>query len=335
MRPYNPSVPNRRLALSFSLLSLALVALPAAAFAQDPTPTPDPAPVTPTKATIKLGFTGLTQRQVLAGEGWTIKGRASSFVAGQKVTLSITRRGRKLITRTIAITQDGSLGRFSLPIKLNKGGLLTIQASHDATPEMAAAQSSAVRVRVVSRYASAGDRGLAVKYLQSRLSRLGYVVGKRGYYDSRTGRAVLAFRKVTAMARNYVATSEVFSRLAKGWGRFKVRYKDHGRHVEGDITHQVLALIEHGKAVRIYPMSSGKSSTPTILGNFTVYMKEPGTNGHGMIFSSYFIRGYAIHGYVDVPLYPASHGCFRIPPPDAVSVYNWIHVGTPVDTYYR
>ncbi len=71
MRPYNRSVPDRRLALSFSLLSLALLALPAAAFAQDPAPTPDPAPVTPTKATIKLGFNGLTQRQVLAGEGWT------------------------------------------------------------------------------------------------------------------------------------------------------------------------------------------------------------------------------------------------------------------------
>ena len=328
-------MPKRRLALSFSLLALSLLALPAAAFAQDVVPDPAPTPAPPLQTTIKLGFTGLTNRQVLGGTSWTIKGRVSSFVAGQNVTLKITRRGRKLITRTLPIKQDGSIGRFTLPLKLVKGGLLTIRASHTATAEMAAAQSSAMRVRVVSRSARAGDRGLAVKYLQSRLSRLGYVVGKRGFYDSRTGRAVLAFRKITRMARTQVATSEVFSRLAKGWGRFKVRYKSHGRHVEGDLTHQVLALIDHGKAVRIYPMSSGKSSTPTILGNFSVYMKEPGTNSHGMIFSTYFIRGYAIHGYVDVPIYPASHGCLRIPPPDAVSVYNWIHVGTPVDTYYR
>lgn len=305
------------------------------AAAQDPVPELTEPPVVQVKTTIKLGFTGLTQRQVLGGESWTIKGTVGTFVAGQNVVLTITRRGRKLITRTLAIKQDGSVGRFALPMKLNQGGRLTIRASHAATAEMAAAQSSSVRVRVVSRYARAGDRGLAVKYLQSRLSRLGYVVGKRGFYDSRTGRAVLAFRKITRMARNYVATSEVFSRLARGWGRFKVRYRDHGRHVEGDMTHQVLALIEHGKAVRIYPMSSGKSSTPTILGKFTVYMKEPGTNSHGMIFSSYFIRGYAIHGYVDVPVYPASHGCLRIPPPEAISVYNWIHVGTRVDTYYR
>ena len=47
----------------------------------------------------------------------------------------------------------------------------------------------------------------------------------------------------------------------------------------------------------IYTMSSGKPSTPTVIGRFTVYNKEPGTNSEGMVDSSYFIRGYAIHGY--------------------------------------
>jgi lipoprotein-anchoring transpeptidase ErfK/SrfK len=328
-------VPNRRLGLLLSLLALALLALPGAALAQEPVREPAPTPAPALETTVKLGFTGLTNRQVLGGESWAVKGTVGKFVAGQSVTLKIKRNGRRILTRTLAIKQEGSVGRFKLAVKLNRGGLLTIQASHAATPEMAAAESRPLKVRVVSRSARAGDRGLAVKYLQSRLSRLGYVVGKRGYYDARTGRAVLAFRKITRMARTQVATSEVFSRLAKGWGRFKVRYKDHGRHIEGDMTHQVIALISRGKAVRIYPMSSGKPSTPTILGNFSVYMKEPGTNSHGMIFSSYFIRGYAIHGFVDVPVYPASHGCLRIPPPDAVSVYNWINIGTRVDTYYR
>jgi lipoprotein-anchoring transpeptidase ErfK/SrfK len=32
-----------------------------------------------------------------------------------------------------------------------------------------------------------------------------------------------------------------------------------------------------------------------------------------MVDSSYFIRGYAIHGYASVPTYPASHGCVRTP----------------------
>ena len=315
--------------LTLIATAFVLLALPGSALAGKVVPSP------PVDATIKLSFTGLSHRAVLAGGNWSVKGTVSAFVAGQTVRVRFFRRGRVVLERELAITDDGGVGRFTLPVKMRKSGRLTIRASHAATAEMSSAQAKVAHVTVAARYAKAGSRGLAVRYLQSRLSRLGYVVGRRGYYDARTGRAVLAFRKVTGMQRNYVAGSLVFSRLARGWGRFKVRYKNHGRHIEGDLTHQVLALIDHGKAVRIYPTSSGKASTPTIQGNFRVYRKEPGTNSHGMIFSSYFIRGYAIHGYVEVPVYPASHGCFRIPPPDAVSVYNWIHVGTPVDVYYR
>ena len=36
-----------------------------------------------------------------------------------------------------------------------------------------------------------------------------------------------------------------------------------------------------------------------------------------MVDSNYFIRGYAIHGYAEVPTYAASHGCLRVPIPDA------------------
>jgi len=304
--------------------------LPSTALAQDAVPAP-----APLKTTIRLSFTNLVNRAVLSGNPWTIKGSVSGYVPGQTVKLTVLLAGRTIVSRTLAISAAGSGGSFVLPLTLGGAGRLTIRASHAATAEMAATEAAPMHVTIAKAYAQAGWRGLAVNYLQSHLAALGYVVGQRGYFDSRTGRAVLAFRKVTGMARTYVANGEVFRRLAHGWGRFNVRYKSHGRHVEGDLTHQVLALIDNGRAVRIYPLSSGKPSTPTILGNFRVYMKEPGTNGHGMIYSSYFIRGYAIHGYVDVPVYAASHGCLRIPPPDAISVYNWVHLGTRVDTYYR
>jgi lipoprotein-anchoring transpeptidase ErfK/SrfK len=54
-----------------------------------------------------------------------------------------------------------------------------------------------------------------------------------------------------------------------------------------------------------------------------------------MVDSNYFIRGYAIHGYVSVPPYNASHGCLRVPIPDAPAIYAWVHMGTPVDVYYE
>ena len=66
-----------------------------------------------------------------------------------------------------------------------------------------------------------------------------------------------------------------------------------------------------------------------------MYRKDFGINSEGMVDSNYFITGYAIHGYADVPTYPASHGCLRVPVPEALSIYSWLQLGTPVDVYYR
>jgi lipoprotein-anchoring transpeptidase ErfK/SrfK len=54
-----------------------------------------------------------------------------------------------------------------------------------------------------------------------------------------------------------------------------------------------------------------------------------------MVDANYFIRGYAVHGYFDVPTYAASHGCLRVPIPSAAAIYRWIRIGTPVDVFYR
>jgi peptidoglycan hydrolase-like protein with peptidoglycan-binding domain len=169
--------------------------------------------------------------------------------------------------------------------------------------------------------------------LQQRLTALGYVVGARGVFDARTARAVLAFRKVTGMARTTNAGADVFRALAHGKGTFRVRHPEHGRHVEADLSRQVIALISGSRVERIYPASSGKPSTPTVQGTFRVYTKSPGFNAKGMYFSDYFIRGFAIHGYASVPVFAASHGCLRVPIPDAIPIYNWIHIGDIVDVY--
>ena len=106
------------------------------------------------------------------------------------------------------------------------------------------------------------------------------------------------------MARTTNASVEVMRALARGKGTFKVRFPEHGRHIEGDLSRQVIALISGGKAQRIYHTSSGAPATPTVLGSFKVYLKTPGTNAKGMVDSAYFIRGYATHGYPSVPCIP-------------------------------
>ncbi|MDP9399420.1 MAG: L,D-transpeptidase family protein [Actinomycetota bacterium] len=168
----------------------------------------------------------------------------------------------------------------------------------------------------------------AVRALQVRLARLGYVAGR---FDARTGRAVLAFRKVTGMARLPVASQPVMRALALGRGAWAVRFRRHGRHVEADLGRQVLALIGRGgRVLAIYPTSPG---TPTIRGSFRVYRKDRGTNAIGMVHSSYFRGGYAVHGYPSVPTYNASHGCLRVPVPDALRIFRWMRMGTRVDVY--
>ena len=95
-----------------------------------------------------------------------------------------------------------------------------------------------------------------------------------------------------------------------------------------------MALIDGDKVKRIYHISSGKPSTPTVLGQLPrVPQVARGPTPTGMVHSSYFIGGYAIHGYFDVPTYAASHGCLRVPIPNAWSIYSWVRMGDVVDVY--
>ena len=139
-----------------------------------------------------------------------------------------------------------------------------------------------------------------------------------GVFDGLTARAVLAFRKANGWVAPATPSSAVFGKLLPRRGpRSSCATRSAGRHVEFDWSRQVLVLADSGRACRTYHASSGKPSTPTVFGTFRFYRKTPGTNAKGMVHSTYFIRGYAIHGYASVPTYPASHGCIRVPIPNA------------------
>jgi peptidoglycan hydrolase-like protein with peptidoglycan-binding domain len=257
------------------------------------------------------------------------------FVAGQTAVVRFYRNGRrvKAAQLPLAPSPTGRSAHAVLPFTSGRPGRIVVRATHFATPQVGTIKARGVGVSVVRPSARPGARGPLVRMLQAGLARRGYVVGRGGRYDARTARAVLAFRKVTGMRRTNVASADVFRRLARGGGRFRVRFPQHGKHVEADLSRQVIALIRNGRVERIYPVSSGAPSTPTIRGHFRVYLKAPGTNAKGMYMSSYFIRGYAIHGYPSVPVFPASHGCLRVPMSEAVSIFRWLGRGDVVDVY--
>jgi hypothetical protein len=322
----------RVIALLSGLAAAAL--LPGSALAQAPAGAPAPVPPAapappPPTLTVAVERTAGAPAAALAGTRLRVRGVVSAFAPGQTVTVRFLRGGRRVAARRIAVQPAaGGTGQVVLGHRAGRVGRLEVRAELDG-----GARAAARTVDVLPRRVGPGSGQTAVRALQRRLKALGYVVGRRGRYDGRTARAVVALRKVTGMARTGPASTAVMRRIARGGGRFRVRRPEHGRHVEADLSRQVLALIDRGRVLRIYPTSSGAPATPTVRGSFRVYLKTPGTNANGMVHSSYFIGGYAIHGYPSVPVFNASHGCLRVPVPDAMPIFRWVRRGTRVDVY--
>ena len=106
-----------------------------------------------------------------------------------------------------------------------------------------------------------------------------------------------------------------------------------GTHVEVSKGRQVLFLVRDGQVALVVPVSTGATGN-TPLGHWHVYSKVPGFNAKEMYYSSFFVGGFAIHGYHSVPPYPASHGCVRIPLWVAPHIYTLVGYGTDVYIYW-
>ena len=322
-------------------LCLALAATAPAAAQVPDVGTPPATPTTPTPqaadAKISVGVASLSdrgKRWVLAGEQLVASGRLDPYVAGEKVSVELWKGKKRLGTRIVAVKDQKGSGRFTASFgAVKKTGSYFVRAIHEGTANQKKATSERARFGAVQASSGSGSSGEHVRLLQIGLRRLAYVTPVNGKHDNATGRAVMAFRKVNGMNRTFGANRNVMRALFAGRGGYKLRFPKAGRHAEADLSRAVLVLADKGKAVRIYHASPGKPSTPTVRGTFHVYRRQPGTNSHGMVHSAYFIRGYAVHGYASVPAYPASHGCLRVPIPNARSIYNWLTMGTRVDVY--
>ena len=320
------------------LVAVAASLTAAPAFAQTPPTTPvPPAPVPPApgKATYSLGGGLATKkmRYYAPSQEVVVRGRVKTAVPGEALTLYAI-RGKKTSKTVRRKVKAG--GRFEFRFKVGNGGRLRLVIKHKATPLQQAFRTHDRPITVVSWHAGEGERGVKVLLLQRALLEQGYATPVTGYFDGATARAVFTFRKANGLGWDGYATGDVYAKLLRGQGAYQLRYptagKD-GKHVEFDWSRQVLVLANHGKPYRTYHVSSGKPSTPTVFGTYHFYLKAPGTNSHGMVYSSYFIGGYAIHGYAEVPNYPASHGCLRVPIPNAIQIYDWIDVGDPIFLY--
>jgi lipoprotein-anchoring transpeptidase ErfK/SrfK len=286
--------------------------------------------------TIKLAGVNGPVGAIVSDAVWRVNGVVSTYRPRQQVVLHVFRNGVRVLSRTLDVRRKGRRGVFSATLQIGGIGHLTVRAFHRATRAQPSMVSRTFALWLVAPVVQPDEHSYAARILQYQLSRAHFVVGAPGVYDAQTQWAVMAFRKLAGLERTFVADASVFQALAAGECSFAIRYPENGRHIEADLTHQVIALVDADGAVeRIYAISSGKPSTPTALGNFQFYMQQPGVNNVGMVNSSYFNGGDAIHGYHEVPAYAASHGCLRVWIPDSLAIMDWISIGTPIEVYYR
>ncbi|MEO6054717.1 MAG: L,D-transpeptidase family protein [Chthoniobacterales bacterium] len=117
--------------------------------------------------------------------------------------------------------------------------------------------------------------------------------------------------------------------------------ENNSKHVVIDKTRQELFAYEGNRLVFETHISTGKwnQSTPTghfIAGEKSLMHYSKKYHNSPMPFSIYVTGNVFIHGYKNVPNYPASHGCIRLPliagqKNPAKILFDWIKPGTKID----
>jgi L,D-transpeptidase catalytic domain len=308
-----------------------------------PKPKTSPAPATgatAAKAALKLY---LHDAFVVSGDLVTVPNRVihvdgvvRPFVPGQHVTLKAFEGSRRIKLEQLRIkpSRNGTYGTLTGNLSVPSAGTVSVTVAHHRNAQQLGFVARR-GIRVLNPTAGPGATGQFVQLMQQRLAALHFYIPQSGVYDGGMRLALDAYHRLLRHGVSQSLDGATVSDLLNGVGQFHIRYPSHGKHAEGDLTRQVLALIDNGKVVALYPISSGKPSTPTVLGSFHVYLKTPGYLPDGMYYSNFFTGGYAIHGFNPAPDYPASHGCMRVPISDAISIYRWLNVGDGVDVYYE
>ncbi len=203
----------------------------------------------------------------------------------------------------------------------------------------------------LTRALAKGMAGDDVTEVQQRLTDLGFWPGPvDGYFGDETRRSVWAYEKLVLGVAYDEPTGQVTSEM---WGDMQDPFVIQPRrpnstpnHTEVYLPEQVIAVFHDDRAVFISHMSSGdnedwceevtispgewnnpgdeplvrgecgRSITPGGVFNFDRRIEGVRQSSLGGMWDPvYFNYGIAVHGALNVPLQPASHGCIRIPLP--------------------
>jgi len=115
------------------------------------------------------------------------------------------------------------------------------------------------------------------------------------------------------------------------------------RWIDVDLTNQSVSAYEGDVMVNAFIVSTGTWLTPTVTGQYKVYVKYRYANMHGpgyflpdVPYVMYFYKGYGLHGTYWHNNFgtPMSHGCINLRTDDAGWLFDWASVGTMVNVHY-
>ncbi len=112
-----------------------------------------------------------------------------------------------------------------------------------------------------------------------------------------------------------------------------------GKAIVVSTSEQRIYAYENGVLVHSHLTSTGRAETPTVLGDYRIYVKYAATDMSGpgyylpqVPYTMYFYQGYGIHGTYWHNSFgrPMSHGCVNLPVEEAQWFFEWAEVGTLV-----
>ncbi|MDQ2909530.1 MAG: L,D-transpeptidase family protein [Actinomycetota bacterium] len=254
---------------------------------------------------------------------------------GRRLSFLVRSRPASAGTLTVRVWRGKRLvkvrsGRGRLHIALSTGSAGAYRVNVSLQPAAGYVQARRALERIVFLPSlSAGSAGPSVYELDRRLNELHYALGQvDGYFGRDDVDAVIAFQKLHGLSRTGAVDGRFWAELQRAQVP-RPRYP--GNHIEVSKGLQVLFLVRDGKVALVVPVSTGATGN-TPVGVWHVYRRVPGWDWV-LWYPTYFTGAFAIHGYPDVPPYPASHGCVRVPMWVAPRLFEADSYGTTVYVY--
>jgi len=191
-----------------------------------------------------------------------------------------------------------------------------------------------------------GDQGDDVAYIQQRLIELHFDPGPLdGRFGPSVAMAVWAYQKLIGLSGDDVdgdVTPELWSQMQDNFV-VTPQIPTPGTHLEVYLPQQVMILFKDDQPALISHISTGNNAdwcekgvcgvAITPGGEYTFQRRVSGWREAelGLLYNPvYFNGGIAVHGALNVPIYPASHGCVRIPMHIAEYFPTLVETGNPV-----